>query len=100
MAIEDSAVLGALLGNVKTAEEIASALQVYDQVRRPRCQRIIDSSKTTGKLMCGQGPAASADAATMRSLMGQRWDFIEDFDVTEEMDKAVARLNELKDMDR
>lgn len=52
MAIEDSAVLGALLGNVKSSEEISLALQVYDQVRRPRCQRTIDSSKITGKLMC------------------------------------------------
>lgn len=95
MAIEDSAVLGALLGNVKSSEEIPLAFQVYDQVRRSRCQRIIDSSKITGKLMCCQGPAASADADTMRGLMGERWDFIKDFDTSVEMGRAVAELNKL-----
>ncbi|OAA79155.1 salicylate hydroxylase [Akanthomyces lecanii RCEF 1005] len=95
MAIEDSAVLGALLGNAKSSAEIALAFKVYDQLRRPRCQRIIDSSKATGKLMCGQGPAASADADTMRSLMGERWDFIKDFSISSEMEKSVAQLDEL-----
>ena len=47
--------------------------------------------------MCGQGPAASADADTMRSLMGERWNFIKDFSISSEMEKAVAQLDKLND---
>ncbi|TQV97903.1 salicylate hydroxylase protein [Cordyceps javanica] len=96
MAIEDAAVLGALLGHVKMPGEIAIAFRVYDQVRRPRAQKIIDSSKAAGNLMCGQGLAASADADAMRTLLGGRWDFITDFDINQEMDKAVTQFIALR----
>ncbi|KAJ6781400.1 hypothetical protein PWT90_02237 [Aphanocladium album] len=95
MAIEDAAVLGALLDQVKTPEDIAVAFQAYDQVRRPRDQRVIDSSKETGKLMCLQGPAASVDANGLLGLLGHRWDFISAFDIGDDMNKAVSLAKEL-----
>ena len=39
-AVEDALVLETLLGKVKDAKHIPNALAAYDQVRRPRTQRI------------------------------------------------------------
>ncbi|OAA70708.1 salicylate hydroxylase [Cordyceps fumosorosea ARSEF 2679] len=97
MAIEDAAVLGALLGDVEKPEEVTIAFRAYEQVRRLRCQNIIDSSKVTGQIMCCQGQAASADADAMRKLLGERWGFITGFNIVEEMQKAVSRFNQLKE---
>ena len=52
MAIEDAAVLSALLGNVKGADpsELERALRAYDAVRRPRTQRLVTTSRDAGML--------------------------------------------------
>lgn len=96
MAIEDAAALGALLGDAQTPEDVGIAFQAFDQVRRPRCQKIVESSNSAGQLMCLQGDAASADAAGVLAMFGPRWDFIRSYKVAEDTAKVVARANELK----
>lgn len=96
MAMEDAAVLGAVLGDVQSPAEIASALQAYDEVRRPRDQRIVDSSRGSGMYMCGQDEAAGADADGMRALLGNRWTFITQFDITNDIERSVARAKEIR----
>ncbi|KAJ3494787.1 hypothetical protein NLG97_g3848 [Lecanicillium saksenae] len=95
MAIEDAAVLGALLGQVKAPEEISVAFRAYDQVRRPRDQRVVDSSNVTGRMMCLQGAAASVDATGLLGLLGSRWDFIYKFDIHDEIRRAVSLAKDL-----
>ncbi|KAI0408849.1 salicylate hydroxylase [Xylaria palmicola] len=66
LAIEDAMVLGALLAKVSSKEDFESAFQAYDKVRRPRCQQIIDSSRETGRILCGQ---SSLQADKLRGLL-------------------------------
>ncbi|KAH8166880.1 hypothetical protein CIB48_g1319 [Xylaria polymorpha] len=48
-SIEDSLILSTLLGRARSPSEAHADLKAYDQVRRPRTQCIVDSSRETGK---------------------------------------------------
>ncbi|KAH8161097.1 hypothetical protein CIB48_g7142 [Xylaria polymorpha] len=75
LAIEDSMVLAALLAKVSSAEDIESAFKayIYDRVRRPRCQQVIDSSREPSHILCGQ---SGLEANNLRELLAPRWSFI------------------------
>lgn len=49
-AIEDGAVLGLLLGSIKSREQLPKALQMYQQLRKARGDAIV---KETFKQVCG-----------------------------------------------
>ncbi|KAI0102796.1 hypothetical protein GGR51DRAFT_526241 [Nemania sp. FL0031] len=88
MSIEDSLILSSLLGHAKTPSEAVTALQVYDQVRRPRTQRIVESSRDTGTMLTGR---KEIDPETMRTFMS-RWDFIIDIDMEKHRDEAIKLM--------
>lgn len=93
MSIEDSLILSTLLGRAKTPVEATTALKVYDQVRRPRTQRIVESSRATGDMLIG---VHELDPETSKSFMS-RWDFIIDIDMEKHRDEALQMMeNELK----
>lgn len=87
-------ILSSLLGRAKTAAEAQVALQVYDQVRRPRTQRIVDSSRRTGNLFTGSCDDFDVnDMGKMREEMEHRWDFIMYIDMQKHLDDAVAMMD-------
>ncbi|KAI1204068.1 FAD/NAD(P)-binding domain-containing protein [Annulohypoxylon truncatum] len=97
MSIEDSLILSSLLGRVKTSTEAQKALKVYDQVRRPRTQRIVVSSRGTGVIMRGRGEETGLDIGKLREKLLPRWDFIIDFDNEKHLNEAIEILKvELK----
>ncbi|KAK3314591.1 hypothetical protein B0H66DRAFT_627221 [Apodospora peruviana] len=55
-AFEDAMILGTLLRNISSADDINAASRAYDAIRRPRCQRVIDSSQAMGDICCVQDP--------------------------------------------
>ena len=71
MAIEDAFILGHLIGNISSAEDIAAAFKAFDALRRPRCQRVIDTGRETGRLFCGQNEAVGVDANKLNEAIGQ-----------------------------
>jgi len=97
MSIEDSLILSALLGRAKTPAEALAALKVYDQVRRPRTQRIVESSRGTGLIMAGLGEETKLDFEKLRANLLPRWDFIVDSDNEKHRDEALEMMErELK----
>lgn len=93
MSIEDSLILSTLIGHAKTPVEAMVALKVYDKVRRPRTQRIVESSRATGDMLIG---VHELDSETSKSFMS-RWDFIIDIDMGKHRDEALQMMeNELK----
>ncbi|KAI0860335.1 hypothetical protein F4860DRAFT_479540 [Xylaria cubensis] len=88
MSIEDSLILSTLLGRAKTPAEALTALQVYDQVRRPRTQRIVESSRVTGTMLTG---SEQLDPEALRTFMS-RWDFIIDIDMKKHRDEAIQLM--------
>ncbi|KAI0206734.1 salicylate hydroxylase [Astrocystis sublimbata] len=95
-AIEDAMVLGALLSKVSSSADIPAAFRAFDAVRRPRCQQIIDSSRGTGQILCGQDPDVQLDAKKMKESLDSRWKFIYALDMEEHQGHAVQKLEQLR----
>lgn len=79
-AIEDVMILETLLGKVKEVSKLEAAVRAYDEVRRPRAQRVVQSSNITGRIMCGRGPEVGLDIDKLRSTLGPRWMFLHGVD--------------------
>lgn len=91
MSIEDSLILSTLLGRAGDPAEAQVALRVYDQVRRPRTQHIVESSRGTGDIMVGKGEG-DLDLAWLRQNVLSRWDFILDLDIEKHRDEALEMM--------
>ncbi|KJZ71487.1 hypothetical protein HIM_09126 [Hirsutella minnesotensis 3608] len=94
LAFEDGAVLVALLGSVYSPDEISTAFQVFDAIRRPRCQRVIDSSRAVGGMMCGQDAEIGLDPDKLRKTLPGQWGFIMSLNIEEHQMDAVRRYRE------
>lgn len=97
-AFEDALILGTLLGDIKGPSEIAHAFQAYSAVRRARCQRVIDSSRGTGEIFCGQNPEAGLEPDKIMGLLAPRWGFIGGIDFDAYKKEALAKMKELQDI--
>jgi salicylate hydroxylase len=93
ISIEDALILSSLLAHVKSPHEVATALQVYDEVRRPRTQRVVESSKGTGLIFTGRNPEYPMSCAGLQGKLSPRWDFILDYDNEKARDEAVQLLS-------
>ncbi|OJD19242.1 hypothetical protein AJ78_00772 [Emergomyces pasteurianus Ep9510] len=93
MSFEDSLILSTLLGRSKTPAEALVALRVYDQVRRPRTQQIVESSRGTGFIMTGKGEKTGLDLEKLKQEILPRWDFILDFDNAKARDGAIEMMD-------
>lgn len=94
-AFEDAMILGALLGEIKLPAEICYAFKAYDAVRKERCQQVIDSSRGTGLIMCGQNPDAGLDPEKIRDLLAPRWGFLYGIDLDTYKDEALIKMKAL-----
>ncbi|TVY43694.1 6-methylsalicylic acid decarboxylase [Lachnellula occidentalis] len=89
-AIEDVMILETLLGEVTEPSQLDAAVKAYDEVRRPRAQRVVQSSNSTGRIMCGKGPDVGLDVDKLRAALGPRWAFLHEFDQKEHKKRALA----------
>ncbi|RYP66821.1 hypothetical protein DL769_005916 [Monosporascus sp. CRB-8-3] len=96
MAFEDAMILKELLGNITSSADIKAAFKAYDAIRRPRCQRVIDSSRETGWMFCGQHADAGLDPEKLRALLAPRWDFIFGLDMNAHKQEALHKLREMQ----
>ncbi|OTA93174.1 hypothetical protein M434DRAFT_11843 [Hypoxylon sp. CO27-5] len=93
-AFEDAVILGTLLANISTADEIGTAFKAYDAVRRPRCQRVIDSSRGTGEIFTGQNKEVAMTLDGLRSALGGRWEFLS-IDLDAHKEEALSKMREI-----
>ncbi|KAF3762120.1 FAD/NAD(P)-binding domain-containing protein [Cryphonectria parasitica EP155] len=93
MTIEDALILATVLGRATSQREACAALEIYDEVRRPRTQRIVESSRRTGLILAGRDEAIGLDLDRLRGNVLSRWDFIVDFDIEKHRDNAVDKSN-------
>lgn len=95
MSVEDSFILSSLLGHAKTTMEAVNALKAYDEVRRPRTQRIVESSRGTGEIMTGRGGETKVPVEQVREKIVHRWDFIWDIELEKHRDEAITIMDRL-----
>ena len=78
----------------RTTAEARIALKAYDQVRRPRTQRIVESSRETGLILAGFKQETELNLDTLKERILPRWDFIVGFDTAKHRDEAVAIMDQ------
>ena len=71
-AIEDACVLSALLGRVHDPKYIPNASSAYDQVRRARSQRVVSTSRETGRMMGFMEKGLGDDLVEIRKRLDGR----------------------------
>lgn len=93
MMVEDVVILSGLLSRASSRAEAIAALEVYDEVRRPRTQKIVDSSRETGLVLTGRGQDTGLDLGKLQEKLLPRWDFIVNFDIKEHLNEAVRKFD-------
>lgn len=93
-ALEDAVILGALFEQIRSPGEVEQVLKTYDAVRRPRSQRIADSSRQTGRILSGIADNVGLDPMKMHAALADRWSFIHDFDLDGHVESAKASLKD------
>lgn len=89
-AIEDAHVLAELLSDqrVITPEHAAAAFQAYDEVRRPRSQRVVTTSKENAELLCLCHEGVGDDEQKLKEMWDERYRWLWDIDIQEQAEKA------------
>ncbi|KID82874.1 salicylate hydroxylase [Metarhizium guizhouense ARSEF 977] len=96
LAIEDAVILSTLLTETSSCRGINTAFKAYDAVRRPRCQMLIDSSRGTGRILCGQDGYAGLEPGRLNEVLASRWDFIHGLDIEAHKQDALDALKGLQ----
>ncbi|KAK7955145.1 salicylate hydroxylase [Apiospora saccharicola] len=92
MVIEDAFILGHLIGNISSAEDINAAFSTFDAVRRPRCQRVIDAGRETGRLFCGQDEVAGLNPAKLGEALGRTFAHVGGLELKTHKEEALAGM--------
>lgn len=92
MSLEDSAVLSTLLGRAETPAMARAALKAYSQVRRPRTQRIVESSRRIGQISIGEGEKVGFDWE--KESFYSNWDFIFELDMDKHLREAIEIMEQ------
>lgn len=89
-AIEDAAVLNALFKEVTRLEEAGAALRAYDEVRRPRSQKVAALSRQFGRMYAFIEPGVRRDLDKTRKIMAAGADFTNNVDLDAQNEAAVS----------
>ena len=93
-AVEDALVLQTLLGKVKDVSQIPNAYEAYDQIRRPRTQRIVDTSRESGRLNSMMLPGVGSDIVKMGEKLRTHMHWIWNRDMVAQNEEAVKLFEE------
>ncbi|KAL2005170.1 hypothetical protein VTN00DRAFT_3020 [Thermoascus crustaceus] len=81
MAVEDALVLSTLLGMAQTRHDVRLAFSVYDEVRRPRTQRLVSTSRQAGRLYDMELEGVGDSVDEIRENVSRRMEWIWGLDV-------------------
>ena len=96
MAIEDAFVMSNLLGEVNDATGLEDAFRAFDQIRRPRTQKLVATSKEAGELWDLNGAGVGDDPEKFRANTEARFDWIWNIDLEEHLREAKSFLTVMR----
>lgn len=98
-AIEDAHVLAELLADdrVHTSQDCVAAFQAYDEVRRPRSQQVVSSSKENSFLLCLCKEGIMDDGPTLVRSFETRFKWLWNIDVEKQAQNAIASMHSIMD---
>ena len=86
--------LSALFEKVSTPDDVPNALAAYDQIRRPRAQRVVSTSRESGQLMSMQQSGIGDNVEKMREKLGTRMHWIWHRDLVAQNEAAIKLFDE------
>jgi salicylate hydroxylase len=89
MGVEDCYILGELLGEAKSVKELENVFQAYEEVRRPRSLKLVETSREAGMLYEFEGPEGDDMEAVERNIV-TRMDWVWYHDITNDLERARA----------
>ncbi|CAG8898759.1 unnamed protein product [Penicillium egyptiacum] len=95
-AIEDAHVLAELLSDsrVGSVHDVVAAFKAYDDIRRPRSQRVVTSSKENADILCLCFDGVRDDPAKLKETLDQRLKWLWDLDVQDQVERAREKMVE------
>ena len=96
MAVEDAYVLSNLLAKATNGTDINHAFKAYDEIRRPRSQRLVTCSRETGMLYDFQLAETSDDREKLKENLDRRLRWIWDEDIQKHCATAIERFDHLR----
>lgn len=93
-AIEDAHVLAELLGDarIQSTRQAVAAFKAYDEVRRPRSQRVVTTSKENAYLLCLCLDGVQKDEEKLKTTFQERLRWLWDLDVEDQVERARQRM--------
>ncbi|GME65956.1 hypothetical protein E8E13_001020 [Neofusicoccum parvum] len=92
MAMEDAYILSNLLGEVRGLEDLEAAFRAYDKVRRPRSQKLIETSRLTGLTKSFARAGVLDDPVKIRKELDSRYRWIWNEDLEAQLEKAKGLM--------
>ncbi|TVY76168.1 6-methylsalicylic acid decarboxylase atA [Lachnellula suecica] len=94
-SIEDAALLTALFEHVTELDtHVERALKVYDEMRRPRTQKVAEISRAFGRMFAYAEEGVGDDLNKMRAIMGAGAKYTNDVDLEGMNQEAVRKFLE------
>ncbi|KAI0454986.1 mannitol 1-phosphate dehydrogenase 2 [Xylaria acuta] len=90
MCIEDCYILGNLIGEASTVDDLDKAFKAYDEVRRQRSQKIVTTSKEAGQLWDFELEGVLDDVDALKRNMETRMLWIWNADLPADLERAKA----------
>ncbi|KAJ9486075.1 hypothetical protein VN97_g7271 [Penicillium thymicola] len=99
-AIEDAHVLVELLSDsrVSSVDDVVAAFKAYDDIRRPRSQRVVTSSKENADIFCLCFDGVRDDPVKLRETLDRRLKWLWDLDVQDQVERARDKMVEYLDI--
>lgn len=92
MCIEDVYILSGLLSECKSKADIRKAFKAYDAIRRPRSQKLVQTSKEAGELWEFESFHVRDDLEALERNAVNRMDWIWDHDITQDLSRAKSMM--------
>jgi salicylate hydroxylase len=83
MAVESAAALAVLLKNAKDTDTPEIVFQKYKELRKPRTDKITETSATAGRKVLSSDPDSIGQEDFTHEKIKQNWHWIEEYDVLE-----------------
>ena len=94
MAVEDALILSRLLAQISEPEDLESVFAAYDDIRRPRTQRLVTSSRRNGQVLDLEDKELGENIDDIRDHLSHAWDWIWNEDLDRQLAAAQSKFDE------
>ncbi len=92
--VEDAFTLSNILGSITSPIEIENAFRAYDAVRRPRSQKVVETSREAAAIYDFEDEKLGVDLDLIKRTLETRFDWIWNEDLPAQLKRAMDVMKE------